>query len=144
MLVRIIRSSNYTGFNLISHIHFLVFHAYISCFFIPTFLCIFYTLKCLIVSEVGYAQGMNDIMARFLYVMDSEVEAYWMFVKYMEHFKNDFMEAGMLSKIGEWTVLCLVHSYVFLVLVPVHVRNPGRIRGMGRSPQKNENFRLIG
>lgn len=51
--------------------------------------------------EVGYAQGMNDIMARFLYVMDDEAEAYWMFLRYMEHFKNDFMEEGMLKKIAQ-------------------------------------------
>ena len=43
---------------------------------------------------------MNDIMARFLYVMNDEAEAYWMFRRYMEHFKNDFMEEGMLKKIG--------------------------------------------
>ena len=51
--------------------------------------------------DVGYAQGMNDIMSRFLIVMDTEAEAYWMFVNYMEHFKNDFMEEGMLRKIGK-------------------------------------------
>ena len=43
---------------------------------------------------------MNDIMARFLYVMKDEADAYWMFSRYMEHFKNDFMEEGMLVKIG--------------------------------------------
>ena len=42
---------------------------------------------------------MNDIMARFLVVMESETEAYWLFVNYMEYFKEDFMEEGMLSKI---------------------------------------------
>lgn len=50
--------------------------------------------------EVGYAQGMNDIMSRFLIVMDTEAEAFWMFVNYMEHFKNDFMEEGMLRKVA--------------------------------------------
>ncbi|XP_065661460.1 uncharacterized protein LOC101241039 isoform X3 [Hydra vulgaris] len=50
--------------------------------------------------EVGYAQGMNDIMSRFLFVMDTEAEAYWTFVNYMEHFKKDFMEEGMLRKIS--------------------------------------------
>jgi len=43
---------------------------------------------------------MNDIMARFLFVMRDEADAYWMFLRYMEHFKNDFMEVGMLRKIG--------------------------------------------
>ncbi|XP_066923802.1 uncharacterized protein [Clytia hemisphaerica] len=51
--------------------------------------------------EVGYAQGMNDIMARFLFVTNDESEAYWMFLRYMEHFKNDFMEEGMLKKIAQ-------------------------------------------
>ena len=40
-------------------------------------------------------------MSRFLVVMDTEAEAYWMFVNYMEVFKNDFMEEGMLRKICE-------------------------------------------
>eukprot|EP00794_Sanderia_malayensis_P019403 gene19403-21326_t len=50
--------------------------------------------------DVGYAQGMNDIMSRFFVVMDSEADAYWMFCNYMEHFKEDFMETDMLRKIN--------------------------------------------
>ena len=58
---------------------------------------------------------MNDIMSRFLVVMDTEAEAYWMFVNYMEVFKNDFMEEGMLRKIcedywffyGDYTKICI-------------------------------------
>eukprot|EP00795_Rhopilema_esculentum_P003645 gene3645-14886_t len=50
--------------------------------------------------DVGYAQGMNDIMSRFFVVMDSEADAYWMFCNYMEHFKGDFMENDMLRKIS--------------------------------------------
>lgn len=57
-------------------------------------------------TEVGYAQGMNDIMSRFLIVMDTEAEAFWMFVNYMEHFKNDFMEEGMLRKVGKRIASC--------------------------------------
>ncbi|XP_064595953.1 TBC1 domain family member 15-like [Liolophura sinensis] len=50
-------------------------------------------------TDIGYAQGMNDIMARFLVVFNSEVEAYWCFTKYMISVKNDFDEEGMVQKI---------------------------------------------
>ncbi|XP_005089154.2 uncharacterized protein LOC101858979 [Aplysia californica] len=49
--------------------------------------------------ELGYAQGMNDILSRFLYVMGSEVETYWCFRTYMEKIGSDFMEEGMTYKI---------------------------------------------
>lgn len=50
--------------------------------------------------DVGYAQGMNDIMSRFFVVMESEADAYWMFCNYMNHFKGDFLEGDMLHKIS--------------------------------------------
>ncbi|XP_070178626.1 TBC1 domain family member 15-like [Littorina saxatilis] len=48
---------------------------------------------------LGYAQGMNDILARFLYVLGSEVETFWCFQRYMKTIQNDFMEEGMVHKI---------------------------------------------
>ncbi|KAH9509641.1 hypothetical protein Btru_044088 [Bulinus truncatus] len=48
---------------------------------------------------LGYAQGMNDILSRFLYVMGSEVETFWCFRTYMETIGDDFMEEGMTHKI---------------------------------------------
>eukprot|EP00058_Branchiostoma_floridae_P011031 XP_002596519.1 hypothetical protein BRAFLDRAFT_231647 [Branchiostoma floridae] len=50
--------------------------------------------------KVGYAQGMNDILSRFLVVLDSEVEAFWCFSSYMETIQTDFMEEGMLRKLS--------------------------------------------
>lgn len=49
--------------------------------------------------DVGYAQGMNDILVQFLLVTHSEVDSYWMFSKHMEEKRKDFMEATMLKKI---------------------------------------------
>ncbi|CAL1528128.1 unnamed protein product [Lymnaea stagnalis] len=49
--------------------------------------------------KLGYAQGMNDILSRFLYIMKSEVEAFWCFETYMDTIGNDFMEEGMTHKI---------------------------------------------
>lgn len=49
--------------------------------------------------DIGYVQGMNDILARFLYIFDSEVEAYWCFQNYLEKIESEFLEEGMLKKI---------------------------------------------
>ncbi|KAK3752552.1 hypothetical protein QZH41_013422, partial [Actinostola sp. cb2023] len=49
--------------------------------------------------DVGYAQGMNDILSRFLVVLKSEAEAYCCFVNYMDTVKEDFVESGMMRKI---------------------------------------------
>ncbi|XP_033725983.1 TBC1 domain family member 15-like isoform X1 [Pecten maximus] len=48
---------------------------------------------------IGYAQGMNDILARFLVVFDSEVEAYWCFRNYLDRIQEEFTEEGMMKKI---------------------------------------------
>ena len=42
---------------------------------------------------------MNDILARFLVVTDSEVDSYWMFCNYMEKKREDFLEKTMMNKI---------------------------------------------
>ena len=54
-------------------------------------------------ADVGYVQGMNDILSRFLIVLGSETEAYWCFVNYMETVKRDFLDDGMLHKVRKQT-----------------------------------------
>ncbi|XP_001627200.2 TBC1 domain family member 15 isoform X2 [Nematostella vectensis] len=49
--------------------------------------------------DVGYAQGMNDILSRFLVVLVAEDEAYSCFANYMEHVKGDFLDSTMMNKI---------------------------------------------
>ncbi|CAK8677918.1 unnamed protein product [Clavelina lepadiformis] len=49
--------------------------------------------------KIGYVQGMNDILTRFMIVLDSEVDAYWCFSRYMESVEKDFDEDGMIEKI---------------------------------------------
>lgn len=43
---------------------------------------------------------MNDILARFLVVTDSEVDSYWLFTRYMDGKRNDFLEDTMMAKVG--------------------------------------------
>ena len=51
--------------------------------------------------QVCYMQGMNDILARFLVVMQTESDAYWCFSNYMESVENEFSETGMVQKIEQ-------------------------------------------
>ncbi|XP_074661336.1 TBC1 domain family member 15-like [Tubulanus polymorphus] len=49
--------------------------------------------------RVGYTQGMNDILSRFLYVFQNEVEAYWCFNNYLDKIQSEFLEEGMVRKL---------------------------------------------
>uniref|UniRef100_UPI00398EE0E6 TBC1 domain family member 15 isoform X2 n=1 Tax=Pristiophorus japonicus TaxID=55135 RepID=UPI00398EE0E6 len=49
--------------------------------------------------DVSYAQGMNDLVSRFLEVLDSEVDAYWCCAFYFEKVSFDFKEEGLIRKI---------------------------------------------
>lgn len=55
--------------------------------------------------DVGYVQGMNDVLSRFLIVLGSEAQAYWCFTNYMETVKRDFLDDGMLDKISKFVIL---------------------------------------
>jgi len=73
--------------------------------------------------DVGYVQGMNDILSRFLIVLGSEAEAYWCFVNYMETVKRDFLDDGMLDKIK--------HVRLLLRKMDEHLYNHFEAHGMG-------------
>lgn len=56
---------------------------------------------------------MNDLLARFLVVTDSEVDSYWMFAKYMEYKREDFLEHTMMNKVGELDMCTTNSCYSF-------------------------------
>ena len=66
-------------------------------------------------TDMGYAQGMNDLLARFLVVTDSEVDAYWMFERYMRDKRLDFMETSMMRKVGELPQYFFEHYTVLTI-----------------------------
>ena len=41
--------------------------------------------------DLGYVQGMNDLLAPILLVMDSESEAFWCFTNWMEVMVRNFL-----------------------------------------------------
>ena len=65
---------------------------------------------------MGYAQGMNDILARFLVVTDSEVDSYWMFCGYMEKKRADFLEDTMMCKISMLVVIIFEIIIYFIII----------------------------
>ena len=51
--------------------------------------------------QVGYAQGMNDILSMILYVMDDEADAYNCFSGYMAAVHRDFVCDGMVERLAK-------------------------------------------
>ena len=51
--------------------------------------------------EIGYAQGMNDLLAMILFVMDNEADAYNCFCGYMEAIREDFNADGMVAQLKQ-------------------------------------------
>ena len=70
---------------------------------------VFYTLTvyACMHSEMGYAEGMNDILARFRVMTESEVDSNWLFKQYVERKKEDFLEETMTTKVGKHWAVCV-------------------------------------
>ncbi|KAI6645828.1 TBC1 domain family member 15-like [Oopsacas minuta] len=49
--------------------------------------------------ELGYVQGMNDVLSRFLVVAEDETEAFWLFFSFMKKGRNDFLEQSFYDKV---------------------------------------------
>ena len=55
----------------------------------------------LIPLEIGYTQGMNDLVSRFHVVLKSEYKTYYCFLNFMERVEREFLEDGMIAKLGK-------------------------------------------
>ena len=53
--------------------------------------------------DLGYVQGMSDLLAPILYVMQNEVDAFWCFVGFMKRVAPnfDFDQGGMKSQLSQ-------------------------------------------
>lgn len=47
---------------------------------------------CMYDFDLGYVQGMSDLLSPVLYVMENEVDAFWCFVSYMDQMHQNFEE----------------------------------------------------
>lgn len=55
---------------------------------------------CILNQDIGYVQGMNDLLARFFVVLDSEPLAFWCFNNYIESIRDEFSSQGMVRKVS--------------------------------------------
>ncbi|XP_040574815.1 TBC1 domain family member 17 [Lepeophtheirus salmonis] len=53
--------------------------------------------------DLGYVQGMSDLLSPILYVMQNEVDAFWCFVGFMDIVKSnfDFDQKGMKAQLAQ-------------------------------------------
>lgn len=74
---------------------------------------------CMYNFDLGYVQGMSDLLSPILVVMEDEVEAFWCFVGFMEKLAHNFDEnqEGMKAQLHQLTVLLKFvdpHFYSYL------------------------------
>ncbi|KFP24887.1 TBC1 domain family member 15, partial [Colius striatus] len=62
---------------------------------------------CMYDFDLGYVQGMSDLLSPLLYVMENEVDAFWCFVSYMEQMHQNFEEQmqGMKTQLIQLSTL---------------------------------------
>lgn len=74
---------------------------------------------CMYNFDLGYVQGMSDLLSPILVLMEDEVEAFWCFVGFMEKLAHNFDEnqEGMKAQLHQLTVLLKFidpHFYSYL------------------------------
>ncbi|XP_038258171.2 TBC1 domain family member 15 isoform X5 [Dermochelys coriacea] len=62
---------------------------------------------CMYDFDLGYVQGMSDLLSPVLYVMENEVDAFWCFVSYMDQMHENFEEQmqGMKTQLIQLSTL---------------------------------------
>ncbi|OCT87460.1 hypothetical protein XELAEV_18021155mg [Xenopus laevis] len=68
---------------------------------------------CMYDFDLGYVQGMSDLLSPVLYVMENEVDAFWCFVSYMDQMHQNFeeqMQGMKLQLVNLSTLLRLLDS----------------------------------
>ncbi|PFX32122.1 TBC1 domain family member 15 [Stylophora pistillata] len=74
---------------------------------------------CMYNFDLGYVQGMSDLLSPILFLMEDEVEAFWCFVGFMEKLAHNFDEnqEGMKAQLHQLAVLLKFvdpHFYKYL------------------------------
>ncbi|XP_077688910.1 TBC1 domain family member 15 isoform X4 [Eretmochelys imbricata] len=62
---------------------------------------------CMYDFDLGYVQGMSDLLSPVLYIMENEVDAFWCFVSYMDQMHENFEEQmqGMKTQLIQLSTL---------------------------------------
>ncbi|XP_068168679.1 TBC1 domain family member 15 [Antennarius striatus] len=70
---------------------------------------------CMYDFDLGYVQGMSDLLSPILYVMENEVDAFWCFVSFMDQMHHNFEEQmqGMKTQLIQLSTLLRLLDSVF-------------------------------
>ncbi|XP_069048384.1 TBC1 domain family member 15 isoform X1 [Lepisosteus oculatus] len=70
---------------------------------------------CMYDFDLGYVQGMSDLLSPILYVMENEVDAFWCFVSFMEQMHQNFEEQmqGMKTQLIQLSTLLRLLDITF-------------------------------
>lgn len=70
---------------------------------------------CMYDFDLGYVQGMSDLLSPILYVMENEVDAFWCFVSFMDQLHQNFEEQmqGMKTQLIQLSTLLRLLDLVF-------------------------------
>ncbi|XP_054632625.1 TBC1 domain family member 15 isoform X2 [Dunckerocampus dactyliophorus] len=62
---------------------------------------------CMYDFDLGYVQGMSDLLSPIVFVMENEVDAFWCFVSFMDHMHQNFEEQmqGMKTQLIQLSTL---------------------------------------
>uniref|UniRef100_A0A4W4F7R5 Rab-GAP TBC domain-containing protein n=1 Tax=Electrophorus electricus TaxID=8005 RepID=A0A4W4F7R5_ELEEL len=66
-------------------------------------------------TDVGYVQGMSDLLSPILYVLEHEVDAFWCFVSFMDQMHENFEEQmqGMKAQLVQLSTLLRLLDLAF-------------------------------
>jgi len=67
-----------------------------------------YIVLILLLSPLGYVQGMSDMLAPILYVMDNEVDAFWCFAGLMEQMVSSIYTSHIIKRLRRTLTDCSV------------------------------------
>uniref|UniRef100_A0AAY4DIA9 Rab-GAP TBC domain-containing protein n=1 Tax=Denticeps clupeoides TaxID=299321 RepID=A0AAY4DIA9_9TELE len=70
---------------------------------------------CMYDFDLGYVQGMSDLLSPILFVMESEVDAFWCFVSFMDQLHDNFEEQmqGMKTQLIQLSTLLRLLDLAF-------------------------------
>ncbi|KAK1169231.1 TBC1 domain family member 15-like [Acipenser oxyrinchus oxyrinchus] len=70
---------------------------------------------CMYDFDLGYVQGMSDLLSPILYVMENEVDAFWCFVSFMDQMHHNFEEQmqGMKTQLIQLSTLLRLLDLAF-------------------------------
>uniref|UniRef100_A0A3P8Y6R1 TBC1 domain family member 15 n=1 Tax=Esox lucius TaxID=8010 RepID=A0A3P8Y6R1_ESOLU len=70
---------------------------------------------CMYDFDLGYVQGMSDLLSPILFVMENEVDAFWCFVSFMDQMHQNFEEQmqGMKTQLAQLSTLLQLLDITF-------------------------------